>query len=454
VLDASELNIEGRFATPADPDWDEARAAWNLAVDQRPEAVVFAESAADVAAAVRFAAERGLAVAPQGTGHGAAALGSLDGAVLLKTERIRGVEIDPEAGTARVEAGVLAAELGAAAGEHGLSGLPGSSPDVGTVGYTVGGGLGWLGRRYGFACNRVLEIEAVSAEGEVLTVDTEREPDLFWALRGGGGGFAVVTALRLALVPVESLYAGALLFPAAVGGDAVRAYREWAAGLPDEVTSIVRFLSLPDIPDIPEPLRGQSLLTIGAACIGSREAGEAIVAPLREIGEPTMDTFAQIPAAGLSEIHMDPPEPVPGIGEGLALRELPDEALDAFVDTAGPDSGSPLLLTELRQLGGALRRPAEGGGALAALDAEFAMYSVGMPMTPELGEAIVAHLGHLDQTMRPWAAESGYFNFTDRPCEAGEILPAEVTARLAEVKRRWDPEQRIRATHPVAPAPA
>lgn len=454
MLDAGKLKISGRVAMPANSDWDQARAAWNLAVDQNPEAVAYAESARDVEAIVRFAAERGLRVAAQGTGHGASPVGSLEGAVLLKTERMRGIEVDAEAGTARVEAGMLAAELGAAANEHGLSSLPGSSPDVGVVGYTVGGGLGWLGRRYGFACNRVLEIELVTAEGEALTVDAEREPDLFWALRGGGGGFAVVTALRLSLVPVDTLYAGALLLPAAVGTEGVRAYRDWVAGLPDEVTSIVRFLAIPDIPQAPEPLRGQSLLTIGAACIGSEEEGEAIVAPLREIGESVMDTFAQIPASGLCEILMDPPEPVPAIGEGHLIRDLPDEAIDAFVGAVGPESGSPLLVSELRHLGGALGRSAEGGGALAKLDAGFAMYSVGMPMTPELGEAIGGHLELLEEKMRPWAAEDGFFNFVERSCDVDAILPPEVCARLAEVKRNCDPEGRILANHAVTVEPA
>ncbi|MFN8215618.1 MAG: FAD-binding oxidoreductase [Solirubrobacterales bacterium] len=452
MLEPGEFSIAGRVATPADADWDQARAAWNLAADQRPEAVAFAESAADVQEIVRFAADRGLRVAPQGTGHGATSIESLEGAVLLKTERMRGIEVDVEAGSVRVEAGVLAAELGIRAGEHGLCSLPGSSPDVGVVGYTVGGGLSWLGRRYGFACNRVLEIELVTAAGEALTADAEREPDLFWALRGGGGGFGVITALRLDLVPVETVHAGALLFPASVGAAGVRAYRDWAADLPDHVTSIVRFLTVPDIPQAPEPLRGQSLLTIDAACIGGEEEGRAIIDPLRGIATPLMDTFAQIPTARLCEIHMDAPEPVPGIGEGQLISELPDEAIDAFVGVAGPGSGSPLLLSELRQLGGALGRPAEGSGALSHLDAGFAMFSVGMPMTPELGEAISSHLQLLEDTMRPWAAEGSYFNFDESPCDVDSILPADVCAKLAEVKRSRDPEGRILANHGVAAA--
>jgi hypothetical protein len=446
----AELSITGRVATPNDPDWDEARAAWNLLADQRPSAVAFVESAEDVARVVRFATAHGLRISGQGTGHGAVALGSLEDTILIKTERMRGIEIDPGARTARVEAGVLVLELSEAAQAHGLSSMPGSAPDVGVTGFTLGGGLSWLGRRYGFACNRVRAIELVSAEGEAKTVDAGNDPDLFWALRGGGGGYAIVTALQLELNPVGELYAGALLFPAAVGADAVRTYRDWAQTVPDEVTSVVRFLRPPPVPDVPEQLREVPLLTIDAACIGSQAEGERLIAPLREIGEPIMDTFGQIPAEGLCRIHMDPEQPVPGLGHHSLVGALPDEAIDAFTALAGPEGDSPLLLAELRQLGGALGRPADGGGALDKLDAEYVMLGIGMPMTPELGEAIDGHLDRLEEAMRPWASEGGYLNFAERPCDADAILSAETCARLAEVKRRWDPEGTIVANHAVS----
>jgi hypothetical protein len=450
MTDFTGLALAGRIATPDDSDWDQARLAWNLVADQQPAAVVFAESAEDVAATVDFAIANGLKVAAQGTGHGAAPLAPLDGTILLKTERMRGVEIDAEAQTARVEAGVLVLELSEAAGEHGLSSMPGSSPDVGVTGYTLGGGLSWLGRRYGFACNRVTAIELITAKGEPRTVDADNDADLFWAMRGGGGGYAVVTALHLAMLPIDEIYAGALVFPAEMGADAVRAYRDWAAGVPDEVTSVVRFITPPPIPDVPELIRGRPLLTIDGACIGSQEEGEATIAPLREIGETIMDTFSWMPAAGLCRIHMDPENPVPGIGEGRTIGELSDEAIDAFVSIAGPGSGSPLLLSELRHLGGALGRPDENGGALSHLDAGFAMYSVGMPMTPELGEAIPAHLAKIEQTMRPWRADGSYYNFVEGPCDVDAILPPDVCTRLREVKSKWDPDGRIVANHAVS----
>jgi hypothetical protein len=449
MSDFTGLSIAGRIATPSDPDWDQARAAWNLVADQHPEAVVFAEGAGDVASAVRFAAENDLRVAGQGTGHGATPLGSLAGTLLVKTERMRGVEVDPGAGTARVEAGALSAELGEAANAHGLCFLPGSSPDVGVTGYTLGGGMSWFARKHGFACNHVRAIELVTADGEARTVDASNDPDLFWALRGGGGGYAIVTALHVELLPYAEAYGGILLFPAELGAEAVRAYRDWAAAAPEEATTCIRFITPPNIPDVPEPLRGTPLLTIDGAIAGDEADGEALIAPLRALGEPIMDSFAQMPTAGLSHIHMDPENPVPGLGEGMLIGELTDEAIDAWVAATGPGSGSPLLLSEMRHLGGAAGRAAEGAGALSHLEAGFGMYSVGMPMTPELGEAIPRHLDALAETMRPWGA-GVYFNFAERPAGIEAILPPDVCARLAEVKRQHDPKGRIVANHGVS----
>jgi hypothetical protein len=449
VIDFDGLVIAGRVVSADDCDWDQARSAWNLAADQLPRAVALVESSDDVVATVRFAAANGLRVSAQGTGHAAMALGPLADTILIKTERMRGIEIDPVARTARVEAGVRVLELSDAAQAHGLSALPGSATDVGVIGYTLGGGMSWLGRRFGFACNQVRAIELVTATGEAATVDADRDEDLFWALRGGGGDYAIVTALHQDLVPVADAYAGALVFPAELGVEAVRAWRDWTETISEDVTSIIRFLRPPDLPDVPEPLRDRPLLTIAAACIGSREEGEAAIAPLRALGEPIVDTFDQVSAGVLSRIHMEPEHPVPGKAHHRPLRDLPDAAIEAFVGMVGPDAGSPLLAVEIRHLGGALGRPDPGGGALTHLDAEFVMFGIGVPMTPALGEAIEDRLDRLDEAMEPWAAVGGYFNFAERPCDADSILPAEVCARLAAVKRHRDPAGTIVGAHPV-----
>ena len=235
MSDFTGLAIAGRIATPSDSDWDEARPPGTSPPTSAPRRSP--SSRAPRTSPRRSASPPRTACASPARGPATAPsrlAGSLEGAILVKTERMRGIEVDPEAQTARVEAGVLVAELSAAAQKHGLSSMPGSSPDVGVIGFTLGGGLSWLGRHYGFACNRVRAIELVTADGEQRTVDAENEPDLFWALRGGGGGYALVTALHLNLVPIGEIYAGALVFPAELGAEAVRAYRDWAAGVPDE----------------------------------------------------------------------------------------------------------------------------------------------------------------------------------------------------------------------------
>jgi len=447
-----ELSISGSVVRPGDAGWDAARTPWNLAVEQHPAAVALVQDADDIARVIRFASANGLQVTAQGTGHGAAPLGALDDTILIKTERMRAIEIDAAAQTARVEAGVLMIELAEAAHAAGLCSMPGSAPDVGVVGFTLGGGLGWLGRRYGFACNRVRAIELVTVEGEAKRVDADSDGELFWALRGGGGGYAIVTALEVALLPFSEVYAGALIFPAELGAEAICSYRDWAAAAPDEMTSVVRFLRPPPLPDVPEPIRDRPLLTIDGAFIGSQADGEKLIAPLRELGRPIIDTFTQMPGEGLCKIHMDPEQPVPGIGHHGMIGELPDEAIDAFVSVAGADAGSPLLLAELRQLGGALGRTPEGAGALASLDAAFAMFAIGLPMTPELGAAIPGYLDRMQETMSPWASDGGYVNFAERPCDLDAILPPAVCARLAEVKRDCDPEGMISANHAVAVA--
>jgi FAD binding domain len=267
---ALRARVDGDIVLPGDDAWDAARLAWNLAVDQHPAVVAFPESAADVAAVVAYAAEHELRVAMQGTGHGAGARGGeLGGAILVKTERMRGIEIDPVSRTGRVEAGVLWAEVAEAAGRYGLAALAGSSPDVGVVGYTLGGGLSWLGRRHGLAASNVVSVEIVTADGAIRRIDAETDPDLFWAVRGGGGSFGAVTAIEFALFPLAEVYAGVMLWPIERASEILHAWREWTAEMPEDMTTVGRLLQLPPIPDIPEPLRGRSFVAVQAFYLGS-----------------------------------------------------------------------------------------------------------------------------------------------------------------------------------------
>ena len=308
---------------PGDPGWEDARQAWNLAVDQHPAAIALPSSAGDAAAAVRFARERGLRVAAQGTGHGATPMGSLADTLLIKTSRMHGLTIDPVARVARAEAGVIWREVAEEAAVYGLAGLAGSSPDVGVVGYTLGGGMSWLGRTYGLSANNVEAFEVVTADGRLVRADACREPDLFWALRGGGGSFGVVTAVELRLFPIARVYAGLLWWPVAAARKVLQTWRELTSGeLPDEFTTSARLMRLPAIPDIPEPVRGRSFAVVDVIHLGASAEADRLLAPLRAIG-PVMDTVKTVPASALSHLHMDPEHPVPGAGDGLLLGSLP-----------------------------------------------------------------------------------------------------------------------------------
>ena len=443
--------LDGEVVLPGEPDWDAARQAWNLSADQRPAAVVFAKSPDDVVAVVEYARRRGMRVTTQGTGHFADTLESFDNTILIRTCRMRGLEIDPEAQTARAEAGVLWEEVSLAAAEHGLAGLAGSSPDVGVVGYTLGGGLGWLARRYGLAANSVTAVELVTADGSLVRADRDNEPELFWAIRGGGGSFGIVTAMEFSLYPVPEVYAGVLFFPSERASEVLKAWREWLEDTPNEVTSVGRLMSFPPIPMVPEPLRGQSFVLVEATYIGDEADGAALIQPLRELG-PAMDTFATIPVEELRHLHMDPPTPVPDAGDGMTLVDVTPETIDALVEVAGAGSGSPLLSVELRQLGGVLADPSPEHGAVGTLDAGFAMFGVGLALDPEIKKAIEAYAATVKAALAPWAADRGYFNFADRPQDGEGLYPAETYRRLAEIKADVDPEELFRATHPIRPA--
>jgi FAD binding domain/Berberine and berberine like len=451
--DRSMNSINGTFLTPEDEGFDTARQAWNLAVDQRPAAIAYADSAGDVAAAVRLAGERGLRVAAQGTGHGAAALGDIGGTLLLKTMRMTRLEVDPGARRARVEAGALWGDVAVAAAEHGLVALHGSSPDVGVAGYTLGGGLGWLSRRHGLACNRVVSAEVVTADGELRRVGPDEEPDLFWALRGGGGAFGVVTAIEFELLPLTEVFAGWLVWDADAGGEVVHAFREWSRNAPPEVTSSLRFLRLPPFPEVPEPLRDRPVIAFDGAYLGSEADGAELLRPLRDVAAPlVMDTWATIPASGLVRLHGDPEQPVPVRGDGVQVRELTPEAADAFIEVGGPGSGSPLLMLELRQLGGALAEAPAGAGALGALTDQFTLFGVGIAMSPEAAQAIGTHVERVREAMAPWSA-GVYLNFCETEGGGAPRAFDEATyARLRDVKARYDSGDLFRSNHPLEPA--
>jgi len=449
-LEALQAAVTGEVFVPGEDGYDQARQAWNLAVDERPAAVVVAESAADVVHAVRFARSHGMRIAPQGTGHGSAPLEPLEGAMLLRTSRMRSVRINPDARAARAEAGAQWQDVTVPAGERGLAVLAGTSPNVGVTGYVLGGGIGWLARRYGLAANSVTAAQIVTPDGNLVRADAGHEPDLFWAVRGGGGSVGVVTALEMRLYPVRELYAGVLFFPIARAAEVLHAWREWTRAVPNEVTSIGRIMRFPPLPEVPAPLRGRAFALVEAAYLGDADTGTELIQPLRRLG-PERDTFAMIPAPALQQLNMDPPQPVPSQGDGAFLADAPAAAIDALIAVAGPDASTPLASIEVRHLGGALARPVPGGGAQPSIDAKFLMFAGGFTPTPELASAVRGHAQAVKNALAPWHASYDYYNFEEIPAGASAVLPPASYRRLQKIKASYDPDQVIISAHPVWP---
>ena len=450
-LDRLAERLEGDLYLPGDDGWDDARTPWNLAVDQRPAAVVVAESAADVAETMRAARAAGLRIAPQGTGHAASALGDLTGTILLRTTRLRRVDVDPHARRARVEAGVVWQEVTDAAAEHGLAALAGSSHDVGVLGYALGGGISWLARKHGLAANTILAAEVVDAGGTIRRVDADNDPELFWALRGGGGAFAVVTALELRLFPIAEVVAGVLFFPLERAGDVLQAWVDWTETVPEDVTSCGRIMRFPPLPEVPEPLRGNAFALVEAVFLDSQEAADELLEPLRALG-PVLDTFRVTPARELSRLHMDPPHAVPGVGDGRLLASADASTVAAIVDAAGAESGSSLLSVEVRHLGGALGRTSPGDGAATLAGSAYAVFAVGIAATPELYAASERDSKRVVEALAPWDSGRDYVNFRETRSTGARLFSEALHDRLREVKRRVDPLDMIRSNHPIGPA--
>lgn len=436
----------GAVHLPGDPGYDDARVPWSMTVDQRPAAVVYPACADEVAEVVRFAARAGLRVAPQGTGHNAGPLGPLDDVILLRTSAMTGVTIDPVARTARAEAGTLWQDVVEAASKHGFDALHGSSPDVGVVGYSLGGGLGWFGRQHGLQSNSVTAVEIVLADGSLVRADATHHTDLFWALRGGGGNFGVVTAIEFKLYPIETAYAGMLIWDWSHARRVLSTWSAWAVDAPDLITTSFRIMQIPPLPFIPEPVRGRNIVMINGAALCYDEEAEAVLAPLREL-QPEIDTFGRAPAVSLTRLHMDPEGPTAGVTRTVMLRELPAEAIDAFVAAAGPDSGSCLVSAELRQLGGAVGRIPRDAGALTHLEGQFQLFAAAMAPTPEMAAAGHAHADRLVSQMQPWAARQQYLNFTERQVDASTGYDEHSWLRLRELPARFDPDGLFVANH-------
>ena len=438
----------GAVHLPGDPGYDMARSPWNLQIQHHPAAVAYPANPAEVAEVLAAARRAGLRVVPQGTGHGAAPLdGNLGDAVLLRTAGLRELAVNPEHRSARVGAGVLWGDLADAAGQHGLVGLHPSSPDVGVVGYSISGGIGWYARKLGLQCHAIRAVEVVLADGNLVRATADNEPELFWALRGGGTPLGVVTALEFDLHPLDTVVAGLLAWDWTLAEQVFPAWAEWAVEAPEAATTSLRLLDVPPEPFVPVEVRGRRLLVVDGAVLDSDDGAAAVIAPLRAL-RPEVDTFTRVAAASLVRLHLEPEWPMPAYASSRLLRGLPGEAISAVLDAVGPGSGTRLSIAEFRQLGGALKRP-NAGSALTFLDGEILVLGLALGGDPAERDRLREDAGRLLDALEPWTNGRQYLPMLDDQIDTRKAFPPDVLSRLVALRATLDPDRLFVGQHPL-----
>jgi hypothetical protein len=433
--------VDARYpgiALPGDPAFDAATRVFNLSAPARPVASVTARTVEDIRTAIRYAGAHGVGVRVLSTGHASAAVRPVRHAVLIRTELGGSVDVDTTRRLARVPAGASWQAVVDAATPHGLAAPHGSAATVGVVGFLLRGGISFYSRKIGLAVNSVRAIELVTADGELRRVDADHDPDLFWSLRGGGGGFGVVTAIEIALFPATSVITGTTIWPARHAPGLLAAWRRWTVDAPREVSTSLRLMNVPPLQDVPPVLSAGPVLAIdGVVVAASWDHANDLLDPLRAVAEPLLDTWAPTTPSAVLETHMDPADPVAFLGDHLLLNEFDDAA---FLDVVGPGSGSPLVVAGLRQLGGAIAVPDPAGGALNHLRARYAYSGSGVPGFPGATVATVTrHCARVRAALTPWDTGRTAPTFVESYEQPQRHLDPDQVARLDQVRTRVDP---------------
>jgi FAD/FMN-containing dehydrogenase len=419
--------VDGRVLEPGDDGFEEARRPWNLAVDQPVRAVVTATDADDVAALVRYACRNKLTITTQPSGHGAT--GSAADTILLRTGRLDEVDVRPDARVARVGAGVKWAQVQAVAGPHGLTGTAGSSPAVTVTGYLLGGGLSWFGRAYGLGSNSIRALDVVDADGAPAHVTADSDPDLFWALRGGGGDFALVTAIEFDLHPAASLYGGRMVWPGQQAARVLDAFRELTATAPEELTAWYGLFHFPDSPPF---------TSVDVTFLGESAEGATLLRGLDEIEGRKSDSRATMAVADLGDITAEPVDPRPGVSRTELLTGIDDQVAARLLDRPI----DPLLTVQIRHLGGAFARP--GDSAAGQIDEPYALYLNGPPV-----DGVPERQAALTEALAPYLSGRKPLTQVGPGETATDVFPADTLARLRAIKAACDPHGVFRSNIPV-----
>lgn len=447
--------FRGQVITAADPEYDEARRVFNGMIDRRPAQIMRCTDAFDVITAVNVARQLELPLSVYGGGHGVTGSAVANGGVCVDLRLLNTVTVDPEARTVRVGAGCTWAQVDAATQEHGLAVTGGRVSTTGVVGLALGSGSGWLERAFGFTCDNLVSAKVITADGRLVVAAERENPDLFWALRGGGGNFGIVTEMKLKLHELGPIVlAGMLMYPVSLAGEVVRYWRDFMAQAPDEVGGGVVFTTAPRVEVVPEPMRGQPVVAVLLCYAGAVDEGRQVMAPMLEFGPPTIDLVQPMPYVAVQQLlDGSSPKGMQNYWTADFYSGLPDEAVDMLVSRATRPV-SPLSQVILVAGGGATARMPEQASALGQRDAAYNIHYLSLWPDPELDELNISHTRRIASAMKPWSTGQVYLNFIGDEGR-GRIEDAYGPvkfARLQQLKRIWDPNNVFFHNQNIPPA--
>ena len=455
TLGELESTLLGALVRPGDPDYDQARAVWNAAHDRRPAQRMISAGTADVIRAVQFARSEGLPVAVRGGAHSVAGFSTSDGGVVIDTSPMKGIRVDPAGRRAVAQPGLTWSEFDHETQAFGLAVTGGLVSSTGIAGFTLGGGIGWLLRKYGLTCDNLLSADVVTADGQLVTASEHEHPDLFWALRGGGGNFGVVTSLEYRLHPVgPQVFAGPVFYAAADAAEVLRGWRDRTASMPDELTTLANILVAPPVPFLPEAVHGQMVIGVLGVYAGSVEDGANAAQPLRALAEPIADLMGPMPYTVIQSL-LDPlwQAGAQNYFSGVMLDQLADETIETLLAQHAAGR-APVRELHLHQGGGAMAKTPAGGTAFAHRDAAYILNIIARSPDRQGFEEHVGWARATHKAMDPWSTGGGYVNFTSEPGQdkVQASYPPDTYTRLVAVKDRYDPSNLFQLNQNIRPS--
>jgi len=444
----------GRLIRPADAGYETARHVWNGMIDKYPALIVRCAGVADVMTVVRFAREHELEVAIRGGGHNVAGNGTCEGGLVIDLSAMKGIRVDSASRTARAEPGLTWKEFDHETQALGLATTGGLVSSTGIAGFTLGGGIGWLARKHGMACDNLRSVDIVTADGQLLTASPIQNADLFWGIRGGGGNFGVVTSFEYQLHSVGPIvFGGAVFHPLERASELLRFYRDWAAHTPEELTTLVAIMTAPPLPFIPAELQGRPAIAIAACYAGGLDQGETVVQPLRQFGPPAADVLGPIPYTALQSMFDEGAPPgMHNYWKSHYLAALDDSAIDTIIAHAAA-LPAPSAQIHLHQLQGAAARPPKEGASFGHRDAAYALNIIGTWTDPGETDGQIAWVRDFWSAMEPFST-GVYVNFLGE--EGQDLVEAAYDAgayrRLVEIKRKYDPTNFFHLNQNIKPS--